>query len=389
MLRTGTIVVGFAMFLSTAPALSQVQTGAIWIGPNVANWYDSTFNWDCQQGFPNNNANFTFWVLTHPGPVGNGDTITINQNTTIDKGAISYSDTVRLPNGRSFTVITGVPESNTGIWGGGGIFSMESTGALTDFRLLAGPPNGYLILGGDINYSSLCLMSNNPNNRIYGITSVERLVVGSYYTIRGAGQIGVNQTRLTLHDAALIDAVHSNALTINLAGTDNFNQGVLQGSQGAHLVIADSTIDNTGGVIRALDGSFVDLAGTATFIHGGEFTTQGSGLVRVIGNTVLLADFLNSGHMVANNGAQPVFYGTVTNNGLMDWNSTGAVTDFRLDSNVMLTGIGVMNLSDNSNNRFYGLNAERRLTNDADHTIRGSGQLGVNQLFTLTNNGLI
>ena len=83
--------------------------------------------------------------------------------------------------------------------------------------------------------------------------------------------------------------------------------------------------------------------------------------------------------------------GTIINNGTIAQNSTGSFTDLHISGTVTLTGTGVLAMSDSPNNRIFATGSDS-LTNDVNHTIQGSGQLGINNAgfgFTLTNNGTI
>ena len=91
------------------------------------------------------------------------------------------------------------------------------------------------------------------------------------------------------------------------------------------------------------------------------------------------------------NGTSTTLLGTIINNGTIAQNSTGSDTDLHISGNVTLDGTGVLALSNNFANRIYATGSDS-LTNGADHTIEGSGQIGVNNpsyAFTLTNNGTI
>ncbi len=77
------------------------------------------------------------------------------------------------------------------------------------------------------------------------------------------------------------------------------------------------------------------------------------------------------------------------NDGDLRLGSTGALTDLKLNSDVVFDGIGYLELFGSVNNRVYGTNAVRRLTNNEFHSIYGIGQFGANTSLHLTNNGYI
>lgn len=94
--------------------------------------------------------------------------------------------------------------------------------------------------------------------------------------------------------------------------------------------------------------------------------------------------------MTLGNNTVTVLKGTIIDNGTIAQNSSGFNTDIQLTSNLTLSGKGVLALSNNSNNRIYAASGTDTLTNGVNHTIQGSGQLGINNSgfgFTFVNNG--
>jgi Dockerin type I domain len=78
-----------------------------------------------------------------------------------------------------------------------------------------------------------------------------------------------------------------------------------------------------------------------------------------------------------------------TNNGVISLNSSGNVTALRIDANpTILSGAGTLRMGPNFQNRIDGQLFDIDLVNGAGHTIRGSGQIGLN-VIDLVNHGLI
>src|SRR5690606_2373050 len=148
-------------------------------------------------------------------------------------------------------------------------------------------------------------IANSNNNRVYGVAGTNRLIVDQNYVIRGAGQIGINQMRLTNY--GVFDAVYSNSMTLDLSGGDNYNFGTLQADQGATLTLLNSTFSapgaagGPGGLVLAKDGSFVNISGTTLIDQ--TFDTEGSGIVRMTGTTSLVNP-LNLGRLDQSNAVQ-------------------------------------------------------------------------------------
>jgi len=154
-----------------------------------------------------------------------------------------------------------------------------------------------------LNGSGVLAMSNNAQNRIFGVNALRTLVNGANHTIRGAGQIGVNSNlEVTNHGTLIADSsagltvdcsnVFTNDGTIHVAGAgtmsiqqSTFNQlGVVevdagrtltragQWTQGAGTTIANGAINLTsGGTFQINDGTMTG-GGTAS---GAMFNTGG------------------------------------------------------------------------------------------------------------------
>ena len=78
--------------------------------------------------------------------------------------------------------------------------------------------------------------------------------------------------------------------------------------------------------------------------------------------------------------------GTITNNGQIQENSGGNITEILLTGNVTLNGTGTLVMSNNTNNYVFGQSGSYILTNAS--TIEGAGNLGDGQM-SLVNSGTI
>ncbi len=102
------------------------------------------------------------------------------------------------------------------------------------------------------------------------------------HTIEGAGRIGFGD--ITLLNDGVVDAnSNGNVLFIDTLGTGTAtgpgltNTGTLRASNGGILDFGNDLVDNTGGIIEALDNSQVELS-SGVRILGGQFNTDGSGV---------------------------------------------------------------------------------------------------------------
>ena len=154
------------------------------------------------------------------------------------------------------------------------------------------------------------------------------------------------------------------------------------------LVILNSNFDNAAGVIRATGSGVVSLQGAN--IADGPFETEDDGVIQLTTNASGLIGVANNGKIRQPDNADVYLNGDVTNNGTWAMQSAGNPTDVFINApTVTIGGNGAIEMSDNVQNRFYGTGGVRRLINGPDHTIRGTGQFGLNLNFDLTNSGTL
>ncbi|MEE9293561.1 MAG: hypothetical protein V3W34_01155 [Phycisphaerae bacterium] len=264
----------------------------------------------------------------------------------------------------------------SGTFNNEGAYLLNSIGNNTDLILDA---DTTLTGGGQIDMSAF------TSNRIYGLTGDRRLT-NVNNRIHGAGQVGRNQMRLT--NSGIIEADENGApLTIDMVGDASVNSGVFRASAGGILRINADTFDQTlGGLVEALDGSVVELS-NPTMI-GGTFNTVGTGVVRVIAGSTRLNGAANTGLIeIPNNVTGLRLLSSLANSGTIDMLSVGNNTDLICETDMLLTGGGTINMTNNIANRIYATSGDLTFTN-VDNTIRGSGKIGINQT-TIVNRGTI
>ncbi|KPK76784.1 MAG: hypothetical protein AMJ79_05495 [Phycisphaerae bacterium SM23_30] len=157
-------------------------------------------------------------------------------------------------------------------------------------------------------------------------------------------------------------------------------------ANGGTLVLNSGTYDNTSGTIQALSGSKVQIIGNAT-ISGGTISGTGSGVIEIQDKS-LLSNLTLQGNLEIPNARRGDLVGLIVNNGVLKINGTINNTLLVIRGDTTLTGSGQLVLSDAAVNYVTGLLNTYRLTNAADHSIRGSHGLGNNSM-ALTNQGLI
>ncbi|MFO0826601.1 MAG: hypothetical protein U0572_00500 [Phycisphaerales bacterium] len=350
---SGTCVVG---------AHAEAGITSTWIGPTVGNWSVGA-NWS--SGVPGTGG-VTDAVING----GRRATIvTLDAFPSIVGLTIGTNCTLTQPDNRDITLQS---VANDGIW------AVNSAGNGTD--LLLNAPT--VTFDG----SGVVELGNNANNRIFSLNAARTLVNSAGHTIRGGGQLGLNNT--VLDNEGLVSATQPAGLFLDLADNPaSANNNLLSAVNGSTLTIYGTSLDNTNGTIRADDGSFVLFR--FGWVSGGVLRTTGSGEIRTTTEQTQFIDLTLDGVLRQTDNADAQALGTINNLGTWRLDSTGNGTDLLLNSAVVtFAGPGTLELGNNANNRIFSLNAVRTLVNSAGHTIRGGGQLGLNNTV-LDNEGLV
>lgn len=266
-----------------------------------------------------------------------------------------------------------------------GLITIDSTGSFTRFRLADD-----LTLSG----SGVLEMANQTQSFVDGVAG-RTLTHLADHSIRGAGNLGV--ATIGLDNRGLIEAVGDAGLTVQLRtgdGVTRVNTGTMRATSGSTLTFnTGGVFNNTGGRIEAAEGGEVAIFGAATRIEGGMLTGPGEIFLRSSG---VIADLVNDGTIVLENGANGRMAGTITNDGLIEMQSTGSFTNLVLLGDTTLDGSGLLDLGAAMRTRVYGSPGESVLTHGADHTIRGSsdnfglgGNLILNNLGTIEADGAV
>lgn len=347
-----------------------------WTFNGDGNW-NVPGNWSA--GVPNNNTFNAF--------IDDGDTaVTVNFNVNTTIGTLSIGADDELSFADTFDlVVAGASIVNNGL------ISLNAAGVInfnTDLSISAAQTtlsgSGTLLLGGV------------QQNRVLGSVSTNELINSATHTISGGGQLGTNLLRLT--NQGDIDAnISGMTITVDPSASGAANTGTMKASNGGILHLQGGVYTNTGGFIRALTGSVVELTGgsgaSGTTVIGGTLASEGTGVIRTVGGDggVTLQDVtLTSGSQLefgANLDAN--IAGTITNNAAVLQQSSGPGSgQINIVGNTTLSGTGVWTMNNHANNALRAATNGQTLTNDTQHTIQGSGDIGA---FTalLINNGTI
>ncbi|MBS0643701.1 MAG: hypothetical protein JSS43_27890 [Proteobacteria bacterium] len=306
----------------------------------------------------------------------------IDRASTLDGltvGAISNLGTIQINNAQMLRLAGTINNAATIV-----ASAVGSVGK-TDLRIDG--QNVVLQGGGSI------LMSNNANNQIYG-SNAKNQFVNVNNTIAGSGALGVGATMFMTNQAAgVINANQKTALVVNFGANIMTNAGRMEATStvaaNGGLVLVNTTINNTGGTIRAVGTlAHVDLVGAT--IEGGIVTTLTGGIIQTGLNSTSTLDGLtvgaitNTGTIRINETSKLQLVGAIANAGTIlqsAFSLSGSYADLiAAGGGATLTGTGRLLLSDNANNRIYG-----SLLINQGNTISGAGLFGTGGGFGFVN----
>ncbi len=326
-----------------------------------------------------------------------GSFVDLSGGTHIYNGELDTegSGLIRVPNGQTayienltssghISVLNNANFYLRGVVTNNGTIGVDSSGSNAT-NLLLDQAEATLTGDGEV------VLASRANNRIYASDWTYRLINTGNHAIRGGGSFGLNSMLLT--NESLIEADQPGVtMAIDMAnGGESFNGGVMQATGGGTLYLYASPIDNESGEIKALDESYVDLGG-GTHVYNGELHTEGSGLIRVPGgHSAYIENLTSDGHISVCNNADLYVRGIVTNNGTIGVDSPGVnTTHLRLDqAEATLAGDGEVVLADHSYNRIYANDWSYVLTNGVNHTIRGGGSIGANNMGLINQGSIV
>ncbi len=345
-------------------ALTAGMVLAVVAGPSAA----ANITWDVHGGLwsvagnwiggvPSNAVPYDNVFITNPGRV---EEVVVDISGSVNALTLSDGGLSRIPD--SLTLLNNLSLSfhGGGLVNDGHIF-LQSTGSSTTLSFVG----AQTIAGrGEI------VMSDSGANRITINNTVLQHGNGFGHEIRGAGQILANTGGLV--NLGTIRQQGASALTIdpNALGVDNDGLLVAEGSGGLQLSVG--SFDNTGGEIRAGDGSHVDMV--LAEIIGGTLSTIGSGVI--LPSASSFEAVTNLGRVVQLNNTSNTIRDGLVLNGTWELNSSGSNTQLTLDGNQTISGTGEIVMSDITTNRLVNNNAVTTL--GAGVTVRGAGQLLAN-----------
>ena len=356
-------------------------------------------------------------ILNHDGTIEATDsgTVRLKLGATVTGGtlATSGSGTIRGDfEGGSGGTFKDVVNTGSMVIGDGenfgvaGTFTNNGTVHLDAVQSLGA---GLLMRGNTVTLAGNGLFAMNGGCTIGGGDTVgQTAIIGSGITIRGKGQISVNNSNFVFRafrvvNEGLIDATGPMTIWTDNASNANFTNdgGTLRASDGGVLNLngaAAGSVLNPGGTIEALADSTVRVNNLAT-VEGGTVTTSGTGVIRGgVDSGGTLKDVTSTGTVAI--GPQEVLHlgGTFTNNALVRFDGTSAEAGplLRMTEDVTLAGTGLFSMDSPRSaitGTYFTANG-KNMTVGPGVTIRGNGTIGTgNSNFAwglgIVNQGLI
>ncbi|QKK07034.1 MAG: hypothetical protein HND58_01890 [Planctomycetota bacterium] len=242
-------------------------------------------------------------------------------------------------------------------------------------------PSGVLLVGDVIVQDAAIELHSATTLR--GIAGTNILSIGPTTPATVRGQATIRDLGLDIGQLGVIEA-NTATLTIENTHTGGLvNRGTLRAGPNARLHLGNSAINNTDGIIEALDGAAVTLGNQPISITGGQLRTEGSGVIRdtTASGRVHLSDLAITGHYDLGSSGYTRLNGVVQLTGLITVNNG---TTLECSGDILIHGAGEILMSGNT--LFKGTNTADTLTNNDVH-IHGRGTIST--FGTLTNHAVI
>ena len=291
-------------------------------------------------------------------------------------GALTIAGTY-IGNDNSTTILTGTINSN-------GTIQINAAGNNTFLRI-----DGAVTLSGT---GTVRLSTSGGGTAFINQLVVNSTLTTAGITILGTGQIGNNGLAL-VNKATVLANVAGQALVLNPGGLTN--QGLLEASGGATLVLTSTSFNNQAGTIQVDGaGSAIQFSANAVIQGGTLMTTNGGVLGAAVSQSITLdgnalGPLKIVGTYTGPDNSSTIIAGTINNTGTIQINAVGNNTFLKATNGVTLTGGGTVTLSTGGGGTAFinQLVAGSTLTN-VNNLIQGTGQIGNNGL-AVVNQGSI
>jgi Ca2+-binding RTX toxin-like protein len=327
------------------------------------------------------------WTLEHI-PTDDEDVLILN--TSVDLDNLGEARTLSLDPGIELNITVGNRAGTLAV--SGNITNLSTiklnggtTGATIVFDMATNFGAANISGGGTIR-----LTDSDKNVIKAGVQGAK--VTNLDNAIIGAGYIG-SGSALNLINAAngkIIADGQQDKLQIYLgSGPGLRNSGLMEGRGAEGLEFYRTKVDNTGGVIQAIQADSHVFIADSTIKGGFLRTSNAGGLIETRGNSNQIDAVTIQGHIRVNPNTTLEIKGAILNTGRIELDADGMQARIRVHGDdAQVTGVGFITLSDDDGNIIYGAGAGAELTNGLGHVISGAGSVGHGNL-TIHNYGLI
>src|ERR1700691_1563051 len=337
------------------------------------------------------------WTQSGAGKIAaaTGSSVLLTDNVSITGGTLSTSGTGVIYNAANNDVyLTNV--TNTGNYTLQNNTATEINGTLTNtgtITLDAAGNTTELYLTGKTTLSgagTVVITSTNNQWSAY-FNGAGGSVLTNESTITGWGTIGDGALGIVNASNGVINSNISggNILVNPDVNLTSSNAGLMEATNAGTLTLSNGTWTNTGTIEAVGTGSSVVLTSNVS-ITGGTLESTGSGVViGAANNDVYLTGLTLAGTYDLQNNSATEINGTITNNGVINLQSTGNLTELYVTTagtgTATLTGSGSIVLGTGSDNALNGAGGTSLII---DQNVSGVGNIGEGNL-TLTNNSTI
>jgi|HubBroStandDraft_1064217.scaffolds.fasta_scaffold00057_21 fibronectin-binding autotransporter adhesin len=336
------------------------------------------------------------WTQTGAGKItaGTGSTVFLTDDVSITGGTLSTSGSGVIYNAANTNVfLTNV--TNTGNYTLQNNTATEINGTLTNTGTITLDAAGnttelYLTGNTTLSGSGTVVMTSTNNEWTAYFNGAGGSVLTNESTITGWGTIGNGALGIVNASNGVINSNISggNILVNPDVSLTSSNAGLMEATNGGTLTLSNGTWTNTG-TIQAAAGSSVVLQSNVS-ITGGTLESTGSGVViGAANNDVFLTGLTLAGTYDLQNNSATEINGTITNNGVINLQSTGNLTELYVTTagtgTATLAGSGSIVLGTGSDNALNGAGGTSLII---DQNVSGVGNIGEGNL-TLTNNSTI
>ncbi len=328
----------------------------------------------------NTTTNVTVGPLTGTLRAVNGGTVQVEG--VVSGGILQTSGPTSAIRGVGGTLISAALDNAIVQIPSSTLFNVQGTFLGTpgsEFRLSqSGPGQTELTLVGSspvVFSGPSIILSNSFGNRVYSSSGAATLTLASGSAIRGGGDIGINQTPITVASGAVISA-DAASMRLQPGGSGFVNGGTIEARNGGTLILRN-TFNNTGGSVVAQNGSTVDFDnGSHT---GGTLRALGTGVLLVNGGSPFIQNFVLAEGEFRIAEASLVRIGGVNQiDGSLTLNSGASGNcDLAIVGAVTFGGTGQIRANASASNRLYSESGSGLVT--LNIPFRGAGQLGIGQ----------